>query len=189
MRLRALRDACLGGFLYGALLYGGVLSLVHVVHDHLGSVRDALIAYVGFGLLYGLWSAAAFALASLAVLPVSRPEAQGRRGLRLVLLLFNLFFWEAFFLYGLTYDQIPFHPAGKWGMAGVLLLLALPIALGAALGSWLLLRLGAALRREGLGLAALGLLVLGLAVHAAAPLYAGAEPAAGAKGTAPPIVV
>jgi len=32
MRLRALRDACLGGFLYGALLYGAVLSLVHGEH-------------------------------------------------------------------------------------------------------------------------------------------------------------
>ena len=77
MRLRALRDACLGGFLYGALLYGAVLSLVHVVHNHLGSTRDALIVYAGFLLLYGLWSAAFFAAASLAALPFSRPEAQG----------------------------------------------------------------------------------------------------------------
>ncbi len=130
MRPRALRDACLGGFLYGALLYGGVLSLVHVLHNHLGSARDALIVYAGFLLLYGLWSAAFFALAGLAVIPFSRPEVRGRRGLWLGLLVFNLFFWEVFFLYGLTYDQAPFHPAGKWGMAGVLVLLALPIALG-----------------------------------------------------------
>ena len=74
MRLRALRDACLGGFLYGALLYGAVLSLVHVVHNHLGSARDALIAYAGFLLLYGLWSAAFFALAGLAASP-----SRGRR--------------------------------------------------------------------------------------------------------------
>ena len=81
MRLRALRDACLGGFLYGALLYGAVLSLVHVVHNHLGSARDALIAYAGCLLLYGLWSAAFFALSSLAAIPFSRPESQGRRDL------------------------------------------------------------------------------------------------------------
>src|SRR5947208_17143562 len=81
MRLRALRDACLGGFLYGALLYGAVLSLLHVVHNHLGSARDALIAYLGFMILYGLWSAVFFALASLAMIPFSRPETQGRRGL------------------------------------------------------------------------------------------------------------
>ncbi|MFL6236451.1 MAG: hypothetical protein ACJ76N_25195, partial [Thermoanaerobaculia bacterium] len=73
MRLRALRDACLGGFLYGALLYGAVLSLVHVVHNHLGSARGALIVYAGFIVLYGLWGAAFFALAGLAAMPFSRP--------------------------------------------------------------------------------------------------------------------
>ena len=118
MRLRALRDACLGGFLYGALLYGAVLSLVHVVHNHLGSARDALIAYAGCLLLYGLWSAAFFALASLAAIPFSRPEAQGRRGLLLGLFAFNLFFWEVFFLYGLTYDQAPLHPDRRVGHGG-----------------------------------------------------------------------
>jgi hypothetical protein len=190
MRLRALRDACLGGFLYGALLYGAVLSLVHVVHNHLGSARDALIAYVGFLLLYGLWSAAFFALASLATIPFSRPETQERRGLWLGLLVFNLFFWEVFFLYGLTYDQAPLHPTGKWGMLGVLALLALPIALGVMLGSWLLCRFFAALRSDGMGLAAIALFVIGLAVHAAAPLYAGGgEPPLKPKGAAPAIPV
>ena len=191
MRLRALRDACLGGFLYGSLLYGAVLSLVHVVHNHLGSARDALIAFAGFGLLYGLWGAAFFALASLAVLPFSRPETQGRRGLLLGLLVFNLFFWEIFFLYGLTYDQAPFHPSAAWGMAGVLLLLALPIALGAGLGSWLLCRLFLALRSGGgLAWAVLVLLAIGLAAHAAAPLYAGGGASPSVKpGTAPAITV
>jgi hypothetical protein len=190
MRLRALRDACLGGFLYGALLYGAVLSLVHVVHNHLGSARDALIAYMGFLLLYGLWGAAFFALASLATIPFSRPEAQERRGLWLGLLAFNLFFWEVFFLYGLTYDQAPLHPTGKWGMLGVLALLALPIALGVALGSWLLFRFLAALRSDGMGLAAIALFVIGLAAHAAAPLYAGGgEPPVKPKVDAPAIPV
>ncbi|HET9208966.1 MAG TPA: alkaline phosphatase family protein [Thermoanaerobaculia bacterium] len=190
MRLRALRDACLGGFLYGALLYGAVLSLVHVVHNHLGSARDALIAYVGFLVLYGLWGAAFFALASLAAIPFSRPETQERRGLWLGLLAFNLFFWEVFFLYGLTYDQAPLHPTGKWGMAGVLALLAVPIAVGVVLGSWLLFRLFAALRYEGMGLAAIALFVIGIAVHAAAPLYAGGgEPPVKPRAGAPAIPV
>jgi hypothetical protein len=183
MRLRALRDACLGGFLYGALLYGAVLSLVHVVHNHLGSARDALITYAGFLLLYGLWGAAFFALASLAAIPFSRPEAQERRGLWLGLLVFNLLFWELFFLYGLTYDQAPLHPTGKWGMLGALALLALPIALGVALGSWLLFRFFGALRSEGMRLLAIALFVIGLAAHAAAPLYAGGgEPPLKPKG-------
>jgi hypothetical protein len=185
MRLRALRDACLGGFLYGAL-YGAVLSLIHVLHNHLGSTRDALIVYAFCLLLYGLWGAAFFAAAALAALPFSRPEDQGRRGLGLGLLIFTLFFWEIFFLYGLTYDQAPFHPAAKWGMAAVLALLAIPIALGAVLASGLLFRLAAALGRGGLWLAAFALLAIGIAVHAAAPLYAGHEPAA-KPGTGPAV--
>jgi hypothetical protein len=191
MRLRALRDACLGGFLYGALLYGAVLSLVHVVHNHLGSARDALITYAGFGLLYGVWAAAFFTLASLAVLPFSRPAAQGPRGLLLGLLAFNLFFWEIFCLYGLTYDQAPFHPVAAWGMAGVLLLLAVPIALAAVLGSWAGFRLFAALHQRGsLKWAALLLLAAGLAAHAAAPLYAGrgATPSAPTKAGSQPAI-
>ena len=48
MRLRALRDACAGGFVYGAVVYGAALSLLHVVHNRLGSSRDALIALQGF---------------------------------------------------------------------------------------------------------------------------------------------
>ncbi len=186
MRLRSLRDACLAGFLYGSLLYGAVLSLVHVVHNHLGSTRDALIAFAGFGVLYGLWSAAFFALANLAAVFFSRPETQGRRGLPLGLFAFNLFFWEVFFLYGLTYDQAPFHPSAAWGMAGVLLLLAVPIAMGAALGSWALFRLFAALRRGGgLTWTAAGLLAVGLAAHATAPLYARRQPE-GKTPTGPP---
>ncbi len=185
MRLRALRDACLGGFLYGAL-YGAVLSLIHVLHNHLGSTRDALIVYFSFLLLYGLWSAAFFAAASLAALPFSRPEALGERALRLGLLAFNLVFWEVFFLYGLTYDQAPLHPAAKWGMAGVLALLAIPIALGAWLGSRLLFGIGSALGRGGLWLAALALFGIGIAINAAAPLYAGHEPAA-EPGTGPAV--
>lgn len=186
MRLRALRDACLGGFLYGALLYGGVFSLLHVLHNHVGSSADALIAFAGFVLIYGLWGAAFFGLAALAAVPFPRPE---RRGLLLGLLFFNLVFWELFFLYGLTYDQAPLHPQAKWGMAGVLLLLAVPIALGVALGSWLLWRLFLALRPGGWKWVALTLLALGLGVHAAAPLYPKGEKPAALRKTPPAIPV
>ncbi len=167
MRLRALRDACLGGFLYGSLLYGAVLSLVHVVHNHLGSTRDALITYAVFLLLYGLWGAAFFGLASL--LSGFSP----RRGIPVGLFLFNLFFWEAFFLYGLTYDQAPFRPDGRFGMAAVLLLLAALIALAVAFASWLAFRLLKGLwSRDRLEWTVLLALLAGLAAHAAAPLYA-----------------
>lgn len=172
-RLRALGDACLGGFLYGSLLYGAILSLVHVVHNQLGSARDALITYAGFALLYGAWAAAFFGVASLAAGLFSWPEDRKRRGLRLGLLAFNLFFWEVFFLYGLTYDQAPLHPQGAWGMAAVLVALALPIGIAAAAGSWLLARLFERLRQLGVTpWVALAALLIGLGVHAAAPLYA-----------------
>lgn len=150
MRLRALRDACLGGFLYGSLLYGTVLSLVHVAYNHLGSAGDALLVYGVFLLLYGLWGAAFFALAGLF----------GRRSPFLGLLIFNLFFWEIFFLYGLTYDQAPFHPAGRWGMVAVLVLLAIPIAVATALASWLIARFWGRLKRP-----AIALLLLGIVAH------------------------
>jgi Type I phosphodiesterase / nucleotide pyrophosphatase len=181
MRLRALRDSFLYGFLYGSLLYGAVISLVHVVHNQLGSARDALITYAVSALLYGLWAAAFFGVASVAAGFVSWPEDQGRRGLRLGLFAYNLFFWEVFFLYGLTYDQAPFHPQGVWGMAAVLVALALPIAVAVALASWLLARVFEELRRLGLAPgAALAALLIGLGIHAAAPLYAkaGAVPKA-----------
>lgn len=174
MRLRVLRDACLGGFLYGSLLYGAILSLVNLLHNQLFAALDALIAYAVFGLLYGLWAAVFFGLASLAVAPFSTPEAQGRRGLLLGLLAFNLFFWEFFFLYGLTYDQAPLHPSAAWGMAGVLALLAAPIALGAALGSWLLYRLFLTLgRRRWIARACLLLLAAGFVAHMVALFYSG----------------
>ena len=171
MRLRALRDACLGGFLYGSLLYGAVLSLVHVVHNHLGSARDALITYAVFLLLYGLWGAAFFGLASL--LSGFSP----RRGIPAGLFLFNLFFWEAFFLYGLTYDQAPFRPDGRFGMAAVLLLLAALIVIAVAFASRLAFRLLNGLwSRDRLEWTVVLALLAGLAAHAAAPIYA-KEPA------------
>jgi hypothetical protein len=168
MRLRALRDACLGGFLYGSLLYGTVLSLVHVDYNHLGLAGDALLVYGVFLLLYGLWGAAFFALAGLF----------GRRGPFLGMLAFNLFFWEIFFLYGLTYDQAPFHPDGRWGMVAVLVLLAVPIAAASALVSWLLARVWGRLRW-----AAVAALLIGVAAHATAPLWTGTKER---KAEAPP---
>ncbi len=168
MRLRALRDACRGGFLYGSLLYGAVLSLVHVLHNHLGSARDALITYAVFLLLYGLWGAVSFGLASL--LSGLSPG----RGVPLGLFLFNLVFWEAFFLYGLTYDQAPFKPGGRFGMAAVLLGLAVLIAVAVFIASWLVFRLLKGIHGSGwLKPAVVVALLAGLAVHAAAPLYAG----------------
>ncbi len=176
--MRALRDACLGGFLYGSLLYGAVLSLIHVAHNHLGSTEDALLVYGVFLLLYGLWGAAFFLLASVF----------GRRGPLVGVLAFNLFFWEMFLLYGMTYDEAPFSPKGAGGMAAVLLVLAIPIGLVTALGSWLLVWIFDGLRsRRSLKWAVLTVFGIGLAAHATAPLWTGtAQKAPPGKQPAPP---
>lgn len=185
MILRNLRDAALGGLLYGALAFGGVLSFEHVVYNRVDSSRDALITLAAFLLLYGLWAAAFFAAAwlvravfgGLARRGAARgdgasrlPAAQGGEVWVPGLVFFTLVFWEIFFLYGLTYDQAPFgHPATKWGMLAVLVVLALAVAAGAWIAVRLQLWLARRLRARGLrrlALAAAAALVL---LHALAP--------------------
>lgn len=169
MRARDLRSACLAGFLYGALLYGGVLSLVHVVHSGLGSTRDALVALAAFGLLYGLGAAAAFDAALL----LARFRLE--RGLFLGVLLFNLVFWVPYWIYGLTYDEVPFgRPSGPGGMLAYAAGLGLVVAVAVAVASWFVARAFAALRERGWLMRAAGAcFIVLLAIHAAAPLYAG----------------
>lgn len=162
MRPRPLRAVCLGGFLYGSIVYGLVLSLIHVAHNRLGT-RDALVTWVIFSLLYGLGAAAVFlvgyALAGL----------RSDRGMWIGLLLFNLGFWELFWLHGLTYDQYPFgRLSGAGGMVVFVAVLVALIALAVTIASWLLFRLLNKIWRPWIAVAAF---LLGLVLHAAAPLY------------------
>ncbi|HSF43599.1 MAG TPA: alkaline phosphatase family protein [Thermoanaerobaculia bacterium] len=180
MKSRDLRSACLAGFAYGAVLYGGTLSLIHVVYSRLGSVRDALMALVTFALLYGLWAAATFAVGFLLA------RFRLRRGLFFGILLFNLMFWVPYWLYGMTYDQVLLvpRPLGPGGMLAYAAGLGLLVALAAATVSWLLFRLFELLARRGwLARAAAGLFVAAVLVHAAAPLYASPGPAKAASAT------
>lgn len=188
MTLRALRDACLRGFLYGSLVYGAVLAVIHLVHNQVGSVTDALIVFAVFGLLYGLWAAVFFALARLAAGFFADPEDRERRGLFWGLLAFNLTYWELFFLYGLTYDEAPLGPSAAWGMAGVLTILALLIALAVAAASWVLVRLTESLReRRRLAGSVAVLAAVALLVNAGEPLSL--EPPAAGKAAPPAIQV
>jgi hypothetical protein len=173
MTATPLRAVCLGGFLYGSIVYGLVLSLIHVFHNRLGSTRDALVTWVVFNLLYGLAAAAVFVVGY--VLGRLRGREAVERGAWLGLFLFNLGFWELFWLYGLTYDQYPFGRLSEaGGMAAFVAVLVVIIALAVALVSWLLFRLLRGLWRGGwLSKVAVAGYVLGLIVHAAAPLYAG----------------
>jgi hypothetical protein len=152
MTPRPLRAVLLGGFLYGSLVYGLVLSLIHVVHNRLVSTSDALVTGLYCALLYGLASAAVFLVGhGLACLrPGGNLGDPVARGVGLGLFLFNLGFWELFWLHGLTYDQYPFgHLEGAGGMVAFVAGLAALIAAGVALVSWLLLRLFLGLWRRG----------------------------------------
>jgi hypothetical protein len=200
MTLRNLRAATWGGFLYGALVFGGVLSFEHVVYNRIDSARDSLIVLAVFFLLYGLWAASFFAAAWLARAALRavrrRPAGDGwddreRGGEAWLpgLALFTLVFWEAFFLYGLTYDQAPFgHPSGRWGMLGVLAVLGLALAAAAFLLFYLQARIARALGSRRLGRLASGAALLLVLLHALAPAFLGrsrsAPEAAGAKAAA-----
>jgi hypothetical protein len=175
MKASPLRAICLGGFLYGSIVYGLALSLIHVLHNRLGITRDALVTWFFFALIYGLCAVAAFlvghALARLRGGDLERSE----RGVWIGLLVFNLGFWELFWLYGLTYDQYPFgRLSGVGGMVAFVAVLVLLIALGVWLISWLLFRLLRGIWRRGwLPRTAVAAYLLGLILHAAAPLWAG----------------
>lgn len=173
MNPRPLRAVTLGGCLYGSLVYGLLLSLIHVLHNRLGSTRDALVTWFFFALLYGLGAAVVFLVGyGLARLRGGDPVA---RGAGIGLFLFNLGFWELFWLYGLTYDQYPFgHLDGAGGMVVFVAVLVAVIAAAVSLGSWLLARLLLGIWRRGwLPRVAITGFALGLLAHAAAPFYAG----------------
>ncbi|HWM93014.1 MAG TPA: alkaline phosphatase family protein [Thermoanaerobaculia bacterium] len=173
MRPSPLRAVCLGGFLYGSIVYGLVLSLIHVLHNRLGSTRDALVTWLIFALLYGLGAVATFLLGY--VLARLRRKDPIEHGVWIGLLVFNLGFWELFWLYGLTYDQYPFgRLSGAGGMVAFVAVLVALIGLAVAVASWLLFRLLLGIWRRGwLPRIAVAAFLLGLVIHAAAPLWAG----------------
>lgn len=136
----ALRRASALAFAYGALLYGLPVALLHVVHNRLDSLRDALLLALYAASIYGLIALAPTVAISGAL--TVRRWLRGRRppeerletdwGLRLGLIVFTVLFWVAALLYGLTYQQtLLWHPAGFVGMALYLVVAAAVIALGA----------------------------------------------------------
>jgi len=177
----------LRGFLHGALLYGTVVSVLHVVHNRLDSPRDAAVLWLACLLMYGVWCAVVLAIGEgLATgWRALRHERAGRLGdgVFVGLMLFGLGFWELYFLHGLTYDQYPF---GKIDSVGPMLAFLAGYAALIAAGVWLVTRfvLAPATSRSGRRIAAAALLVGGLA-HGAAlisdrPAKASAAPPAGA---------
>ncbi|HEX3127828.1 MAG TPA: alkaline phosphatase family protein [Thermoanaerobaculia bacterium] len=181
MNPRPLRAAAIGGFLYGSLVYGIALSLIHVVHNRLGSPWESLLTWIYCSLLYGLGGAVVFLIGSVL--------ARGDRGLGIGLFLYNLGFWELFWLHGLTYDQYPFGRLnGAGGMVLFVIGLAALIAIAVALVSWLLFRFFLGFWRRGwLSKAVAAACVLALIAHIVAPLSA--RPFVTPQGKAPKIAV
>lgn len=173
MRTSPLKALCLGGFLYGSIVYALPLSLIHVFHNRLALVRASLVTFLAFILLYGLGAVATFLL-GCAGARLRRKDAV-EHGSWIGLLLFNLGFWELFWLYGLTYDQYPFGKlSGAGGMVAFVVVLVVLIAVAVTLASWVLFRLFLRIwRHGGLFRVAAAAYALGLLLHATAPLYAG----------------
>ena len=189
------------GLLFGALLFGGPISLAHLVHNRTDSAVVGIAALLLFALLYGVWAGAAFGglglvwrtLASLRRRPAGNPAT-------LAACLFNLVFFELFLFYGLTYGQVPwFTPAGVRGMA-LFLAVACTLA-GAAIWvvTWVLAarvaRLAAAGRLPRL-VAALAIALV--AAHVALPIAfrlvpeeraASFDPTALVAGEGPPVAL
>lgn len=189
------------GLLFGALLFGGPISLLHLVHNRTDGAVAGIAALLLFALLYGIWAGAAFGglgllwrtLAHLRRRPAGNPAV-------VAACLFNVVFLELVLFYGLTYGQVPwFTPAGFRSMA--LFLAVAGVLAGAAI--WIVTRALAA-RVAGLAAAGrlprlLGALALALvAAHAVLPIAfrfapeetaASFDPTALVAGDGPPVAL
>ncbi len=121
--VRGLLVACgrdlTAGLLFGALLFGGPISLAHLVHNRTDSAVAGVAALLLFALLYGVWAGAAFGGLGLLLRTLARLRRRpAGNPVVLAACLFNLVFLELVLFYGLTYGQVPwFEPAGFWSMA------------------------------------------------------------------------
>lgn len=111
------------GFLYGALTYGAVLSIQHLIFNHVISVKDSLVLFGYFLLVYGLWVLVTFFLIWIIIRSVNeflylfkrrydKASSMSKFSLKKSLFwgftCFNFIYWFLFFNYGLTYDHYPF---------------------------------------------------------------------------------
>ncbi len=170
------------GFLYGAIFYGGTISVVHVLYNRLPGGWDALVLTAYLTLLFGLPTAVVVAVsATLFSLRRSPPDASREglwargaevpvRDLVAPLAIFHFLFFVPFLLYGLTYDQtLVFHPTGPWAMVAYLASACLAIALASRLLAAVAARVACWLAaRRGRSLGALTLVLLAVLVPAIA---------------------
>ncbi len=128
------RDSTIG-LLSGALLFGGPISVAHLLHNRVESPVTALASLVLFALLYGCGVGAVLGALGwvLRVAAFPRFRLTGDPVVWAACLL-NLAVFQPVVFYGLTYEQVPwFEPRTFGGMAVFL------IAAGIVLGSvvWL----------------------------------------------------
>ncbi len=171
------RSACRhdlkAGLLFGALLFGGPISVVHLLHNRTTSPGVGLAALLLFGVLYGACGGLVFWGVGWLLRTVARLRQRGPVTPAVqAACLFNVVFLELFLFHGLTWEQAPrFASSSLAAMIGL-------VAVGALLTAatvWLVtralaaavLRLGAAGRLGGTMLAATACLV---AAHVAVPL-------------------
>lgn len=144
------------GFAYGALLFGGSISLLHLVHNRLPLVQDSLVLWLAFTVLFGVPVAA---IAGAVLLLRRTLEKRGHASkdtdgttLLWTLVLFHLAFTEPFVIYGFTYGQVPWiEIRGAFGMLVFLLLLALGVGILVVALSFLVARALRRLLHRGVG--------------------------------------
>ena len=189
------------GLLFGALLFGGPISLAHLAHNRTDSAVSGMAALLLFGLLYGVWAGAAFGGLGLVlrVLAYLRGRSAGSVT-ALGACLFTLGFFELVLFYGLTYGQVPWlTPAGFLGMA--LFLAVAGVLAGAAIWivAWALAARAARLAESGRLPRLVGALAIALvAAHVGLPLAfrlvpeeptASFDPTALVAGAGPPVAL
>jgi hypothetical protein len=151
--------AVLIGALWGALVFGSAVSLVHLVYNRLASVRDALAMGVFFTLLWGLAAAAATTFGALVQRMIARDRNRGARDssaalrsrLAWGLSCFHIGFFVPFVVYGRTYDEVAFAgpPSTVGGMIALLAMGGVAVAVVVTLLSRAIARALASLTARG----------------------------------------
>lgn len=149
--MRRIALLALAAFVFGALLYGAPISLLHLAYNRIADPLAALSGAVTFYLLYGLvFAGVVVSVGGLRELLRQRRQTGGASAtpdrapiLRPLLwgaAAFHLAYWVFFVDFGLTYDELPFAvgvtwASSFWPMLGWLLLRAAGVLLAVAVGT------------------------------------------------------
>ncbi|MBN1274498.1 MAG: alkaline phosphatase family protein [Candidatus Aminicenantes bacterium] len=111
------------GFLFGAFVFGSVLSILHIRFNRIGNLKEAFVIGLYFLIIYGVWVAVVFFFSWPAVELLNgffsrfrkkkedaagKPDSRFKAALFLGFFTYLFFYWFLYFNYGLTYDHYPF---------------------------------------------------------------------------------